>query len=137
MKKLSLKLEVFEGPLDLLMYLIQKNKVNIYDIPISEITHQYLEYLNEIPVPNLEVASKFVAMAARLLYIKSKMLLPKHDTLEDDMEDDDPRKELVDKLIEYKKYKEISLYLKQKNRYKNIYYKQPENIEIDDNMPNL
>ncbi len=131
MDKLSLKLKVYEGPLDLLLHLIKKNKVDIYDIPISEITNQYIRHLNNMKTLNLEIASEFIVMAARLLYIKSKMLLPIHTESEESDSDFDPRSELVERLIEYKQYKEVSLLLKQKEKkYKNIYYKHAEPIDI-------
>jgi len=104
---LSFKLEVFEGPLDLLLHLIEKNKVNIYDIPIVEITDQYLEYIDEMKKRDLSIMSEFLVMAATLLSIKSKMLLPKEEVPEDE-EDIDPRAELVQQLLEYKMFKCIS-----------------------------
>lgn len=129
MDQLSFKLEVFEGPLDLLIHLIQKNKVNIYDIPISEITDQYLEYLEKMQEIDLEFSSEFLVMAATLLYIKSKMLVPRHKDIEEETED--PRQELVEKLLEYKKYKELSLYLGEKEeKARFIFYKKPDEIEI-------
>ena len=100
---ISVKLEAFEGPLDLLLHLIDKNKVNIYDIPIVEITKQYMEYLQEMQRRDLNVMSEFLVMAATLLDIKSKMLLPKE--VNEDGEEEDPRQELVEKLLEYKLYK--------------------------------
>ena len=108
MEELKFKLDVFEGPLDLLLHLLQKNKVNIYDIPISTITDQYLEYIREMEINDIEVSSEFLVMASRLLYIKSKMLLPKHEELEDGEEEEDPRQELIQNLVEYKKYKDVS-----------------------------
>ena len=95
---MTFKLQVFEGPLDLLLYLIEKNKVNIYDIPIVEITAQYMEYVDQMKKDNLDTLSEFLVMAATLLDIKSKMLLPKK-------EQEDPRAELVQQLLEYKMYK--------------------------------
>ena len=109
MEKLNFKLNVFEGPLDLLLHLLQKNKVSIYDIPISLITDQYLDYIKELEHNDIEFSSEFLVMASRLLYIKSKMLLPKHEELEDD-EEEDPRQELIQNLVEYKKYKEVSTF---------------------------
>ena len=103
MEGLSFKLEVFEGPLDLLLHLIQKNKVSIYDIPIALITDQYFEYMNAMEENDIEVSSEFLVMASRLLYIKSKLLLPVHSEEE---EEEDPRQELIQNLAEYKKYKE-------------------------------
>ena len=96
----------FEGPLDLLLFLIKKAEINIYDIPIAEITEQYLEYLGYLTKKDLENLTDFYLMAATLLYIKSRMLLPVEVEFDDDF--DDPRKELVDKLIEYQKFKKIS-----------------------------
>ena len=100
---MTFKLQVFEGPLDLLLYLIEKNKVNIYDIPIVEITAQYMEYVNQMKKDNLDTLSEFLVMAATLLDIKSKMLLPKKE--EEEQEQEDPRAELVHQLLEYKMYK--------------------------------
>lgn len=97
----------FEGPLDLLLFLIKKNEVNIYDIPIARITEQYLDYLDYALSTDLANLTEFYAMAANLLYIKSRMLLPVELTADED-EIDDPRRELVDKLIEYQKYKKLS-----------------------------
>ena len=105
---IPVKLEVFEGPLDLLLHLIDKNKVDIYDIPIAEITEQYLEYVKNMEQQDLDVMSEFMVMAATLL--KSKMLLPKE--VDEDGEEIDPRDELVQKLLEYKMYKYISFDLK-------------------------
>ena len=101
--ELTVKLQVFEGPLDLLLHLLEKNKVNIYDIPIVEITNQYMEYIAEMRRQDLNVMSEFLVMAATLLDIKSKMLLPAKES-EDD-EEEDPRAELVQQLLEYKMYK--------------------------------
>ena len=103
MSAIDVKLNVFEGPLDLLLHLIEKNKVNIYDIPIVTITEQYLEYVNNMEEEDLDVMSEFLVMAATLIKIKSKMLLPKDEEVEDDEED--PREELVRRLLEYKMYK--------------------------------
>ena len=94
---LEVKLEVFEGPLDLLLHLIDKNKVNIYDIPIVIITEQYLDYVAGMEREDLNVVSEFIVMAAMLLDIKAKMLLPAEE--EEEEEEDDPRQELVEKLL--------------------------------------
>ena len=102
---LKIKLQVFEGPLDLLLHLLEKNKVNIYDIPIVEITSQYMEYINEMKRQDLNIVSEFLVMAATLLDIKSRMLLPKEEKEE---EEEDPMAELVQKLLEYKLYKCMS-----------------------------
>ncbi len=110
---IQVKLEAFEGPLDLLLHLIEKNKVNIYDIPIVEITEQYMEYVNAMENRNMDVMSDFLVMAATLLRIKSQMLLPAPPA-EEGEEPVDPRAELVEKLLEYKMYKYISYELKDK-----------------------
>ena len=103
MSELSFKIDVFEGPLDLLLHLISKNKVSICDIPISMITDQYFEYIELMQQLDMEVGGEFLVMASQLLYIKSKMLLPAPEE-----EEEDPRAELADRLEEYKRYKEIS-----------------------------
>lgn len=108
---IPVKLEMFEGPLDLLLHLIDKNKVNIYDIPIVLITEQYMVYIQAMDTKSLDVMSEFLVMAATLLRIKSKMLLPLD---EEESEEEDPRKELVERLLEYKMYKYISYELKDK-----------------------
>ncbi len=129
-EKLEFKINAFEGPLDLLLHLIDKNKFNIFDIPIVEITEQYLDYLNRMQEEDLDVMSEFLVMAATLISIKAKMLLPKEEKEEE--EEEDPRAELVRRLLEYKMYKYASLELKDMNldAEKN-YYKQatiPEEI---------
>ena len=108
--ELTVKLQVFEGPLDLLLYLLDKNKVNIYDIPIVEITAQYMEYIAEMKRQDLDVLSEFLGMAATLIDIKSKMLLPRDS--DDEEEETDPRAELVQQLLEYKMYKCMAYELK-------------------------
>lgn len=107
---IPVKLQAFEGPLDLLLHLIDKNKVNIYDIPIVEITKQYMEYIQVIKTQDLNIMSEFLVMAATLLDIKSKMLLPKE--VNEEGEEQDPRQELVEKLLEYKLYKYMSYELR-------------------------
>lgn len=109
---IPVKLQVFEGPLDLLLHLIDKNKVNIYDIPIVIITQQYLDYVAQMDKKDLNIVSEFLVMAATLLEIKSKMLLPAK--VNEDGIVEDPRQELVQKLLEYKMYKYISYELKDK-----------------------
>ncbi|MBL7155766.1 MAG: segregation/condensation protein A [Candidatus Omnitrophica bacterium] len=109
----KVQLPVFEGPLDLLLYLIKKDEINIYDIPIAKITDQYLEYLEVMKLLDLEIAGEFILMAATLMHIKSKMLLPAEPKEEETPEEVDPREELVKKLIEYKKFKEVAGELKQ------------------------
>lgn len=107
---LTIKLQIFEGPLDLLLHLLDKNKVNIYDIPIVEITNQYMEYIAEMKRQDLNVLSEFLVMAATLIDIKSKMLLPRSE--EESEEEEDPRNELVQQLLEYKMYKCMAYELK-------------------------
>ena len=107
---IPVKINVFEGPLDLLLHLIEKNKIDIYDIPIVEITDQYMEYLHSMEKEDLGTMSEFMVMAATLLDIKCKMLLPKETN--DEGEDEDPREELVQQLLEYKMYKYLSYELK-------------------------
>lgn len=107
---IPVKLQVFEGPLDLLLHLIDKNKIDIYDIPIVEITNQYMEYINAMEKADLNVMSEFLLMAATLLDIKCRMLLPKEEN--EDGEEEDPRQELVEQLLEYKLYKYMAYELK-------------------------
>ena len=107
---IQVKLEAFEGPLDLLLHLIEKNKVDIYDIPIVSITEQYMDYIAGMKKRDLDVASEFLVMAATLLEIKSRMLLPVEP--EEEGEEEDPRAELVQQLLEYKMYKRMSMELK-------------------------
>ena len=124
-KKYAIKIDNFEGPLDLLCHLIDINKMSIYDINLSEITDQYINYLKEQEKLNLEVASEFLVMASTLLYIKSKKLLPKQENEEEELTEE----ELIRRIIEYKKFKEISKvlkvnYLESSRRY----FKQQEEI---------
>ena len=107
---LSVKLEAFDGPLDLLLHLIEKNKIDIFDIPIVEITEQYMDYVSRMETKDMDVMSDFLVMAATLLKIKSKMLLPAPPTEEG--EEEDPRAELVERLLQYKMYKYASYELK-------------------------
>lgn len=111
----QVQLEVFEGPLDLLLHLIERSELDIYDIPIAVITEQFLSYLHTMELLNLETAGEFLVMAATLMQIKAKMLLPKPVSLEPagEEEEDDPRKELVDRLLEYRRIKEAAGLLKQ------------------------
>ena len=126
MSDVSFKTAAFEGPLDLLLHLISKNKVSIYDIPISEITDQYFENLEQCEAMDMELSSEFAVMAAQLLYIKSKMLLPVYDE-----EEEDPRAELVDRLEEYKRYKEISKTLDvMQHAMDDSVFKAPEKLDI-------
>ncbi len=128
----TVRLEAFEGPFDLLFHLIEKAKVDIYNIPIAQITGQYLEYIDDLTNFDLEIASEFLLMASTLIEIKSKMLLPskKEEQLSMDIEED-PRQDLVQRLIEYKKYKNIAQEFKNREeKNKNIYFKQQEQLEI-------
>ncbi|WP_432409495.1 segregation and condensation protein A [Wukongibacter sp. M2B1] len=128
----EIKLEAFEGPFDLLFHLIEKNEIDIYNIPISDITQQYLEYINQMKDLDMEVASEFLVMAATLLEIKSKMLLPNpvEEQLEFDVQGLDPRRDLVLKLIEYKKYRNIAEFLKtREEEYGKVYFKSQEHLE--------
>jgi segregation and condensation protein A len=111
--KYQINLEVFQGPFDLLFHLIDKNEVDIYDIPIAEITQQYLDYLANMEKMDLDIASEFLVMASTLLAIKAKMLLPKPPKMEEEIEAD-PRDLLVEQLLEYKKYKLVAEFLQQR-----------------------
>src|SRR3984893_19000232 len=105
----KVQLEIFEGPLDLLLYLIKRDEIDIYDISIERITRQYLEYLQAFKELNIDVAGEFVVMAANLIYLKSRSLLPvDQQPPEEDAEEDDPRWDLIRQLIEYKKFKEAA-----------------------------
>jgi len=123
---IAYKLEVFEGPLDLLLHLIEKNEIDIYNIPISEITDQYMQYLQTMQELELEVTSEFLVMAATLLSIKSRMLLPKPPVVDAEgfaeEEEADPRMELVQKLLEYRKYKDIAEHLREKEIDRSLIY---------------
>lgn len=118
MERPVFRLEVFDGPLDLLLHLISKNKVSIYDIPISLILEQYMEYIDDLKKMDLEVSSEFIEMAANLMYIKSKMLLPKPAK----EEDEDPREQLARSLAEYRRYKEVLPSLRALNENAGIKY---------------
>lgn len=131
---INVKIDAFEGPLDLLLHLIKKSEIDIYDIPIAEITNQYIDYLKKMEELDLNIASEFLVMAATLLEIKSQMLLPKKKDFEDEPSDDiDPRQELVEKLVEYKKYKEFAEKLKSIESNNCIFFKAPEIIDDIDN----
>lgn len=111
-KDYKVKLEIFEGPLDLLLYLIKKDEIDIYDVSIGRITKQYLDYINTFKMLNIEVASEFIVMAANLMYIKSRELLPQvQQPPEEDADEDDPRWELIRQLVEYKKFKDAAQFL--------------------------
>ena len=133
----KVKLEVFEGPLDLLLYLIKKDEIDIYDIPIERITKQYLEFMDLFKSLDLEVAGEFVVMAANLIYIKSRSLLPKDLQPPDEQaEEEDPRWELVRQLIEYKKFKDAATHLQQREiSQENLFTRLPEKPDIEPDRP--
>lgn len=126
----KIKLELFEGPLDLLLYLVKKDHLNIYDIPISKVTEQYLQYINLMQLLDLNIAGEFLVMAATLMQIKSKMLLPAEEGMGEEEEKEDPREELVRRLLEYEKFKEIAENLRQKEADQREVFKRPK-TEID------
>lgn len=136
MIEMNFKVEAFEGPLDLLLHLINQLEVDIYDIPMAEITDQYMHFVRTMQELELNVASEYLVMAATLIQIKSKMLLPKQELSVDiDMEDveEDPREALVQKLMEYKKYKEAAKTLKEREQERSFYFgKAPMDLEIYD-----
>lgn len=127
----KVRLEIFEGPLDLLLYLISKDEIDIYDISIERITKQYLKYLDSFKLLNIDLASEFIVMAAKLMYIKSRTLLPKSEQPpEEDAEEDDPRWELIRQLIEYKKFKDAAGELAVRAReQENYFVHSPEKAE--------
>lgn len=126
-KKYSIKLNNFEGPLDLLCHLIDKNKMDIYEINLSDITDQYIDYIKQMEQINLEVTSEFLVMSSTLLYLKSKQLLPKQQEVEEEITEE----ELIRRIIEYKKYKEITQKLKSDFlEYSKRFYKKSEEIEL-------
>ncbi len=125
----QVRIENFEGPLDLLLHLIKKSEINIYDIPINLIAQQYLEYVEAMKELNLNVAGEFLVMAATLLQIKSKMLLPADEAAEDEEDGPDPREELVRRLLEYKTYKEAARQLDgQEKMWREIFSREPEPV---------
>ena len=139
-KSYQIKLPTFEGPLDLLLHLIRDQEIDIYDIPISQITEQYIAYIELMRDLNLDVAGEFLVMAATLTHIKSRLLLPKPDPVNPDEEEgDDPRNELVRKLLEYKIYKETTSFLRDREEFRgNIYVREPakESAAEGENMLN-
>ncbi|HEX7283576.1 MAG TPA: segregation/condensation protein A [Vicinamibacterales bacterium] len=139
---IRIKVEAFEGPLDLLVHLIKKNQMNVYDIQISVITRQYLEYLDLLQELNLDVASEFLVMAATLIHIKSKMLLPRPETAAGDPEDaEDPRDALVRRLLEHQKFKAAAEMLHDKETLRSAQYGRPdsriEDIAGEDYEPEI
>ncbi len=124
------KLEMFEGPLDLLLHLIKKNEVNIYDIPIAMVTRQYLEYLDVMQVLNLDVAGEFLVMAATLIHIKSRTLLPRPDPSQEDPEED-PRDALVRRLLEHQKYKAAAELLHERETVRSAQWMRPDRLLVE------
>lgn len=127
MEHYNVKINAFEGPLDLLLHLINRLEIDIYDIPVSEITEQYLIYIHTMQELELDIASEYLVMAATLLAIKSQMLLPKHevDSFDEDLDmgmEEDPRDELVERLIEYRRYKDAAEDLKELEQERNLLY---------------
>ena len=140
----KVKLDIFEGPLDLLLYLIKKDEVDVYDVSIEKITGEYLKYLDTFKMLNIDLAAEFVSMAANLMYIKSRTLLPKHvRPPEDDAEEDDPRWELIRQLIEYKKFKDAAEFLHLRAEAQENYYAvapqltEPPQVKTPEEFPNV
>jgi segregation and condensation protein A len=130
----KIKLELFEGPLDLLLYLVKRDHLNIYDIPIAQVTDQYLEYLELMKCLDLNIAGDFLVMSATLMQIKSKMLLPVLETEQPEKEQVDPRAELVKQLLEYERFKEIAQELRQRETNQQEIFKRPKVSEKE--LPN-
>ncbi|MBD3263604.1 MAG: chromosome segregation protein ScpA [Candidatus Omnitrophica bacterium] len=129
---MKIRLDIFEGPLDLLIYLIKKDHLNIYDIPIAKVVNQYLQFLELMKLLDINIASEYLVMAANLISIKSKMLLPQQQQAEEPEED--PREELVKKILEYEKFKGAADFLRTKEVERNKYFKRPSsdsnNVEV-------
>lgn len=130
----KIELEIFEGPLDLLLYLVKKDHLNVYDIPIAKVAGQYLEYLNLMQLLDLNIAGEFLVMAATLMQIKSKMLLPAEESQGETAEEDDPRAELVRRLLEYERFKEIAETLRERETDQREVFKRPK-VEMDKELP--
>jgi segregation and condensation protein A len=122
----KVKLEIFEGPLDLLLFLIKKDHLNIYDIPIAQVTEQYLKYLELMQLLDLNIAGEFLVMSATLMQIKSRMLLPQEEGEQIPEEEEDPRQELVRRLLEYEKFKELAEELRSKQLDQQEVFKRPK-----------
>ena len=135
----KVRLEIFEGPLDLLLYLIKKDEVDIQDISIARITGQYLKYIETFRLLNIDLAAEFIVMAANLMYLKSRTLLPRQEQPpEEDAEDDDPRWDLIRQLIEYKKFKDAASFLSVREvEQSDRFALQPEKPEVDPTPPPL
>lgn len=137
MSDYKIKLEFFEGPMALLMHLLEKNQLDIYDIPIAMVTEQYLDYLRNLEKFNIDIASEFLVMAATLLQIKSRMLLPKLPKIIDDIDDEgDPRQELVDRLLEYRKFKQMSTVMEEMMREREQFFTRlPQEFDVELPLP--
>ena len=122
----KIKLELFEGPLDLLLYLVKKDHLNICDIPVAQITDQYLRYMELMRLLDLNIAGEFIVMASTLIHIKSKMLLPPEPKENEQEEEEDPRSELIRKLLEYQKFKEAAGLLRQKELSRQNIFTRPQ-----------
>ncbi len=129
----KIRLDMFEGPLDLLLYLVKKDHLNIYDIPIAQVTQQYLEYINLMQLLDLNIVGEFLVMAATLMQIKSKMLLPAEELSATEQDQEDPRAELVKRLLEYEKFKQIAENLKQREISQQEVFKRPKSEVAADN----
>lgn len=130
----KVQLEIFEGPLDLLLYLAKKDEVDIHDVSIERLTEQYLDYMESFKLLNIALASEFVVMAANLIYIKSRTLLPKHQQPpEEEGDEEDPRWDLIRQLIEYKKFKDAAGFLQHQAEHRQgLFDNNPEKIETDE-----
>jgi segregation and condensation protein A len=126
LEDIRITLQAFEGPLDLLVHLIKRNQVNVYDIPIALVTRQYLEYLNLMQELNLDVASEFLVMAATLIHIKSRMLLPRPDPTQADEPEEDPRDVLVRRLLEHEKFKAAAELLHEREQVRSAQWQRPD-----------
>lgn len=126
----KIKLQLFEGPLDLLLYLVRKDHLNVYDIPVAQVTRQYMDYLELMKILDLNVAGEFLVMAATLMQIKSKMLLPAPEE-EQPVPEDDPRAELIKQLLEYERFKQVAQELRQKETDQQDIFKRPRTFERD------
>ncbi len=127
----NVKLPIFEGPLDLLLHLIKQEEMNICDIPIARITEQYLEYLHAMKELDLDVAGEFLVMAATLVYVKSQMLLPQEVRQKEVVEEPDPRADLVQRLLEYQRFKEAAAFFRQREGEQRCVFVRPSNLEAE------
>lgn len=130
----KIKIDIFEGPLDLLLYLVKKDELNIYDIPIAQVTEQYLAYLELMQILDLNIAGEFLVMAATLMQIKSRMLLPRQES-PDEEEGPDPREELVQRLLEYQRFKEAACELRQRQKNRNEHFLRQHNTAFCQAQP--